>query len=232
MTLEELQAGHVFLINKPVDWTSFDVVNKVRHSIRHKFNIKKIKVGHAGTLDPFATGVLVLCTGKMTKQIDTIVATEKEYISTFRLGAKSDSYDCTGEIEITENAVLPSMEQIKEAISAKFLGEIEQTPPMFSAKKIDGKRLYYLARKGKTVERKAVKITIKEYEVLDYSDTMLKVRIVCSKGTYIRSLAHDLGEYFACGALCQTLERTRVGEYKLSDSLDLKTVVKSIDMAL
>lgn len=228
MTLEELQAGHVFVVNKPVDWTSFDVVNKIRYSICHTFNIKKIKVGHAGTLDPFATGVLVVCTGKMTKQIDSIVATEKEYVSTYRLGATSNTYDRTGEVEVRESAVFPSREEIEVAISANFVGEIEQTPPMFSAKKIDGQRLYDLARKGKTVERKAVPVTIKEYEILDYTENMLQVRIVCSKGTYIRSLAHDLGELLGCGALCESLARTRVGEYSLEGSSELEQLTVRI----
>ncbi|MCB0278249.1 MAG: tRNA pseudouridine(55) synthase TruB [Calditrichaeota bacterium] len=220
-TLQELISGSVLLIDKPVDWTSFDVVNKIRQAIRKRGKLKKLKVGHAGTLDPFASGLLIICTGSKTKDIDQFMNLDKEYISVFELGKETDSYDLTGSIvnEIPTEAFDTNM--IRNTITTKFLGDIEQEPPMFSAKKIEGKRLYQLARQGKTVERQKRPVRVSNFEILDYSHPDLTVQINCSKGTYIRSLAHDLGHALGTAAFCKTLQRSAIGSYRLEQALTL-----------
>jgi len=229
MKKEDFINGHTFLVDKPVDWTSFDVVNKLRYSLRNVTGKKKIKVGHAGTLDPFATGLLIICSGKATKSIDLTANREKEYIAEFELGKSTDSQDVTGEI-LSEKPVSASVtrEAIEEIINTHFMGEIEQIPPMFSAVKVDGKRLYKLARKGEEVERKSRKITILTYEVLQFEAPFVTVRIKCSKGTYIRTLAHDLGEKLGCGAYCKQLQRTKVGEYSLENAFSVEETIQQI----
>lgn len=228
MTLEEFQAGHVFNVNKPVTWSSFSVVNKIKYILKHQFSIKKIKVGHAGTLDPFATGVLVVCIGKKTKEISKFVDSKKTYKAQFKFGEISDSYDITGEITKIAYDKLPSNSEIEDIISKHFLGDIQQIPPMFSAKKIDGQRLYKLARKGIEIERKPNSVHIYSYEILSYENDVLDVEIVCSKGTYIRSLAHDLGQVLKCGAYCHSLERLKVGDFDINDSLTIEELEEFI----
>jgi tRNA pseudouridine55 synthase len=228
MTLEDYQAGHLFVVDKPETWSSFSVVNKIKFLLKHRFSIKKIKVGHAGTLDPFATGVLVVCIGKMTKQIHHFVDTKKSYSAIFKLGEISDTYDKTGNI-IANNYEIPDLATIKSTVEDTFIGQIQQTPPMFSAKKVDGQRLYKLARQGKEVERKKSDVIIYKYEVSDLQGDLLYVNIDCSKGTYIRSLAHDLGELLGCGAYCKELRRTRVGDFDIKDAMSIEEVKAFID---
>ena len=209
--------GEILLINKPLDWTSFDVVKKVRNTLRVK------KVGHAGTLDPLASGLLILCTGKYTKRIDEIQGQEKEYTGTIRLGEITPSYD--RETEVTETCDISHLteEEIKAAAQS-FVGTIEQVPPIYSAVMVDGKRAYDLARKGKSAELKPRTITIKAFDITNVEGPELYFRVVCTKGTYIRSLAHDLGQKLGCGAHLSSLVRTRIGEYKLEDALTIEDI--------
>ncbi|GAB3200568.1 tRNA pseudouridine55 synthase [Pontibacter aydingkolensis] len=213
----DFAAGEILLINKPLDWTSFDVVKKVRNTIRVK------KVGHAGTLDPLASGLLILCTGKFTKRIDEIQAQEKEYTGTIRLGEITPSYD--RETEVTETCDISHLtaDEIK-AEAQSFVGTIEQIPPIYSAVMVDGKRAYDLARKGKSAELKPRTITIKAFDVTAIEGAEIHFRVVCTKGTYIRSLAHDLGQKLGCGAHLSSLVRTRIGEYKLEDALTIEDI--------
>ncbi|WP_299524826.1 tRNA pseudouridine(55) synthase TruB [Winogradskyella sp.] len=217
-TLEDFKSGQVLLIDKPLHWTSFQAVNKLRWAIRKAFSVKKIKVGHAGTLDPLATGLLVICTGKMTKQINTFQGQEKEYTGTFVLGSTTPSYDLETEI----NASFPT-DHITEAIihqtAKQFVGTIEQFPPVFSAIKKDGKRLYEFARAGENVEIKSRQVEISEFEITKITGLELKFRVVCSKGTYIRSLAHDFGKALNSGAHLSELRRTRIGDFKVENAL-------------
>lgn len=213
----DFAAGEILLINKPLDWTSFDVVKKVRNTIRVK------KVGHAGTLDPLATGLLILCTGKYTKRIDEIQGQEKEYTGTIRLGETTPSYD--RETEVTETRPISHItEEAVKAAAAEFVGTIEQVPPMYSAVQVDGKRAYDLARKGKSAELKPRTITIKAFDITAMEGAEVHFRVVCSKGTYIRSLAHDLGQNLSCGAHLSSLVRTRIGDYTLADALTIEDI--------
>ena len=211
--------GEILLINKPLDWTSFDVVKKVRNTIRVK------KVGHAGTLDPLASGLLILCTGKYTKRIDEIQGQEKEYTGTIRLGEITPSYD--RETEVTETCDISHLttEEINAAAQT-FVGTIEQVPPLYSAVMVDGKRAYDLARKGKSAELKARTITIKAFDITKVEGPELHFRVICTKGTYIRSLAHDLGQKLGCGAHLSSLVRTRIGDYKLEDALTIEDIIE------
>ena len=213
--------GEVLLINKPLHWTSFQLVNKLRWLIKRKLGIKKIKVGHAGTLDPLATGLMIICTGKKTKEINQYQSAEKEYLATLKLGATTPSYD--GETE--ENYFYPtkhiSHEQITK-ICARFLGEIEQTPPVFSAIKVKGKKLYESARKGNEVEVKPRKIKINELELMNIDLPYIQLRVSCSKGTYIRSLAYDIGKALNSGAWLCDLKRTKIGLKTLNNALDIQ----------
>ncbi|WP_299824589.1 tRNA pseudouridine(55) synthase TruB [uncultured Pontibacter sp.] len=213
----DFAAGEILLINKPLEWTSFDVVKKVRNTIRVK------KVGHAGTLDPLASGLLILCTGKYTKRIDEIQAQEKEYTGTIRLGEITPSYD--RETEVTETCDISHLteEEIKAAAKT-FVGTIEQVPPIYSAVMVDGKRAYDLARKGKSAELKARTITIKAFDIASIEGPEIHFKVICTKGTYIRSLAHDLGQKLGCGAHLSSLVRTRIGEYKLEDALTIEDI--------
>jgi len=218
-TEADFKEGQVLLIDKPLKWTSFQVVNKIRWHIRQKFNLKKIKVGHAGTLDPLATGLLILCTGKFTKKIETYQAQTKEYTGEITLGATTPSYDLETEID----AVFSTEHLTEELIykTAKlFEGEIEQKPPIFSAIKKDGKRLYELAREGKTTEIKSRKITIEAFEITKINFPKIEFRIVCSKGTYIRSLAFDFGVALKSGAHLSALRRTKIGAFNVNNALD------------
>jgi tRNA pseudouridine55 synthase len=208
LTAKNLAEGVVLLLDKPLTWTSFDVVRKVKNTLRPP------KIGHAGTLDPLATGLLILCTGKKTKEIDQIQAQEKEYEGTFRLGQTTPSFDLETPVDSEQAYEHLTEAEIQTAV-ATFLGKIEQIPPVFSAVKVDGKRAYELARQGQEAEIKAKTIEIKVFELTRIALPEIDFRVVCSKGTYIRSLARDLGVALGCGAHLTRLVRTRIGEYKL-----------------
>ena len=215
----DFAAGEILLINKPLDWTSFDVVKKVRNTIRVK------KVGHAGTLDPLATGLLILCTGKFTKRIDEIQGQEKEYTGIIRLGETTPSYD--RETDVTETRDITHLTAADiQAAAQTFVGTIEQVPPIYSAVQVDGKRAYDLARKGKEVELKSRTITINAFDITDINGAEVEFKVICSKGTYIRSLAHDLGQKLGVGGHLSKLERTRIGEYKLEDALTIEDIIE------
>ena len=229
-TPEDFKNGQILVFDKPLEWTSFQLVNKVRWLIRKSSGIKKIKVGHAGTLDPLATGVLVICTGKFTKRIPELQGTEKEYTGTFTLGATTPSFDMETEVDKTFETSHISKENLEEA-ALKFTGEIEQIPPVFSALKKDGKRLYEYARKGEEVKVESRPVTIKEFEVDATRFPEVDFRIVCSKGTYIRSMANDFGLALNSGAYLSVLKRTRVGEFGIENALDLESFEKLLPSA-
>ena len=212
--------GEILVLNKPLDWTSFDLVQKVRNMLCRLLKIKKLKIGHAGTLDPKATGVMVLCSGKLTKQIDEIQADEKEYIALLKVGATTPSFD----LETEEDEQFETAQITRETVAKilpLFIGAIEQVPPAYSAIKVDGKRAYQFARKGKEVELKPKLLVIKEIELIKFELPQIELRIVCSKGTYIRALARDIGKALNSGAYLIGLERTRIGKYTIDQSLDL-----------
>ena len=219
MTLEDYKEGQVLLIDKPLQWTSFQIVNKIRWHIRQQFGIKKIKVGHAGTLDPLASGLLILCTGKFTKKIDEYQGQIKEYTGEITLGATTPSYDLETEVNETFPIDHISEELIYET-TKQFVGEINQKPPIFSAIKKDGKRLYELARAGETTEIKTRKITIETFEITKISLPKVEFRVVCSKGTYIRSLAYDFGNALNSGGHLSALRRTKIGEFNVENAKD------------
>jgi tRNA pseudouridine 55 synthase len=210
------EEGAVLLIDKPLDWTSFDVIRKIRNLIKIK------KVGHAGTLDPLATGLLIVCTGKYTKKINEYMAQEKEYTGTFTLGATTPTYDLESQPENFKPYDYLSEADIQNAVQA-FLGEIDQVPPIHSAIKKDGKRMYELARKGMDVKLEPRKIIIKEFEVDASQLPEVGFRVVCSTGTYIRSLAHDFGLALGCGAYLSSLRRTRIGTFRVENAVSIDT---------
>ncbi|MEH6407372.1 MAG: tRNA pseudouridine(55) synthase TruB [Leeuwenhoekiella sp.] len=221
MTDEDFKEGQVLLIDKPLNWTSFQVVNKVRWLIRENYKIKKIKVGHAGTLDPLASGLLIICTGKFTKRITEFMGQEKEYTGTFTLGATTPSYDLETEIDET----FPTEHITRELIfqtSHDFIGSLDQFPPVFSALKKDGKRLYEYAREGEAVEIPSRRVEIREFEITRIDLPEVDFRVSCSKGTYIRSLAHDFGAALQSGAHLSALRRTRIGNYKVEDAITVE----------
>jgi len=223
--LNSFEEGKVLLINKSLYWTSFDAVRKIRNLIKVK------KVGHAGTLDPLATGLLIICTGKFTKKINEYMAREKEYTGSFTLGAVTPTYDLESEPVQVKSVESISSEQIFNA-TQKFTGEILQTPPAHSAIKVEGKRVYELARKGQEVKLEPRKITIKEFEIMGIELPVVQFRVVCSTGTYIRSLANDFGQVLGCGAYLSGLCRTRIGEFLLSDAMTVEEFEKSIKQAV
>lgn len=217
---EEFKTGQILLFDKPLNWTSFQLVNKVRWLIKKNCHIKKIKVGHAGTLDPLATGLLIICTGKFTKRITELQGQIKEYTGTFTLGATTPSFDL--ETEIDQNFPTDHItEEFLQKTSKKFIGEIEQTPPVFSALKKDGKRLYEYAREGKEVEVKSRKVEISEFEIDSSNFPDINFRVVCSKGTYIRSLAHEFGQALNSGAHLSELRRTGIGDYSVENAMNI-----------
>lgn len=217
MKTYDFAAGEILLLDKPLNWTSFDVVKKVRNTIREK------KIGHAGTLDPLATGLLILCTGKYTKRIEEIQNQEKEYTGSIRLGEVTPSYD--RETEVTETRdISPLTPEAIQAAAATFVGTIEQIPPIYSAVMVDGKRAYDLARKGKSAELKARTITIKAFDITAIEGAEVYFKVICTKGTYIRSLAHDLGQVLGCGAHLSSLRRTRIGDFKADDALSIEDI--------
>lgn len=219
MTAQEFQEGQILLVDKPLNWSSFQAVNKMKWLLKSKLDLKKIKIGHAGTLDPLATGLLIVCTGKFTKKITEIQSQEKEYTGTFYIGATTPSYDLETAIDqtfpidhISEELILKTTEQ--------FLGEIDQVPPIFSAIKKDGKRLYEHARLGETVEIASRKTTIYEFEITRIDLPEVDFRVKCSKGTYIRSLAYDFGKALQSGSHLTALRRTKIGEYHVENGFD------------
>ena len=220
--------GEILYLNKPLTWTSFQLVSKVRYQICKKLHIKKLKVGHAGTLDPLATGVMIICTGKFTKRIEDFQYHTKEYIATLELGATTPSYDLEKPIDQRYDYSYVTRELVEENLE-KFIGRIEQVPPAFSACKIDGKRAYEIARKGKEVELKPKVLVIDEIELVRYDLPVVVLRIVCSKGTYIRAIARDIGEALGCGAHLTGLCRTRIGEVRLEDCQTIDDFTNMMD---
>lgn len=224
----DFQAGEILLFDKPLGWTSFDLVNRVRRLLCRYLGVKKLKVGHAGTLDPLATGVMVVCTGKRTKDIEHFQYQTKEYIAEVRLGATTPSYDLEHPIDAEYPTEHINLALIHEVL-ARFIGEIWQVPPTYSAVKVNGVRAYDYARKGQDVEIKPKLLVIDELELLSFENMILKLRIVCSKGTYIRALARDLGEAMQSGAHLVSLRRTRVGEFKDTDCMSLEELEDMIN---
>lgn len=229
MTEEDYKNGQVLLIDKPLEWTSFQAVNKLRWHIKQRFGIKKIKVGHAGTLDPLATGLLIICTGKQTKQIHIYQGQVKEYTGTFTIGATTPSYDLETEIDKKYPIAHISEELIKQS-AIQFIGDIQQKPPIFSAIKKDGKRLYELARKGETTEIKARNVTIFKFEITKINLPEIEFKVACSKGTYIRSLAFDFGKALGSGAYLSSLRRTKIGDFSVDKAVSIEHFIKKLEV--
>ena len=219
MTAEDLQSGHIFLLDKPLDWTSFQAVNKLKYKLKREFPElpKKFKIGHAGTLDPRATGLLIVCTGKFTKKIPEIQDAPKEYWTEIKIGAQTESYDTEKPEILQMDFSNISEENIHETLS-KFIGEIDQKPPIFSALKIDGKRAYDLARAGTEVEMKSRKTSIHYLNNIEINLPFVSFTVGCSKGTYIRSLAHDIGQELGVGAYLSQLRRTKIGDFAVENA--------------
>ena len=227
-TAQNFLDGQVLLIDKPLEWTSFQVVNKLRWHIRQAFDLKKIKVGHAGTLDPLATGLLILCTGKMTKQIDTFQGQIKTYTGTFVLGSTTPSYDLETEIDKTFPTAHITPELIQQT-TAKFMGEIDQFPPVFSALKKDGKRLYEFARAGESVKINSRKVTINAFEITKIEGLNVDFSVTCSKGTYIRSLAYDFGKALDSGAHLSALRRIKIGTFQVDKAVSIDEFISALN---
>ncbi len=223
------EIGEMLLVNKPLTWTSFDVVNRLRISIRESLGIKKLKVGHAGTLDPLADGLLILCTGRYTKKIDEYQAQEKEYTGTFRLGATTPSFDLEHETDAEYGYEHITPELISK-VATELTGDIQQIPPVFSAIKVNGRRAYKFARKEKELKLEPRSINISEFEITGIELPDVHFRIVCSKGTYIRALARDFGVALHSGAHLIALRRTRIGKFRLTDAWDLNDLIKEIKL--
>ena len=222
-----IKEGELILIDKELNWTSFDVVNKIRYAIKKKFDIKKIKVGHAGTLDPLATGLLIICCGKMTKMINNFSAMNKTYSGKITIGSTTPSYD----LETKPNVHYP-VDHINEKLilktAKKFVGKIFQTPPMFSAIKKDGVRLYNLARQGKEIKIDKREVSIDSFEITSFNLPEISFNVTCSKGTYIRSLAHDFGKELNSGAHLSELRRIKIGDYSVKDSVKVMDFIRGI----
>ena len=216
-------AGEIIPVYKPYTWTSFQIVNKVRYHLSKKYGIKRFKVGHAGTLDPLATGVLLLCTGKATKRIEELQKHTKEYEAEITLGATTPSYDMEHPVDATFPYEHITREMVEDTLK-QFIGDIAQRPPLFSACKVDGKRAYDLARKGSDMQLEPKQIRIDNIELLEYELPKIRIRVTCGKGTYIRSLARDIGEALKSGAYLSELTRTRVGEFKLTDCIKIEAI--------
>lgn len=228
MTAEDFLTGQVLLIDKPLHWTSFQAVNKMKWALKSKLGLKKIKIGHAGTLDPLASGLLLVCTGKMTKQISELQGQVKEYTGTLFIGATTPSFDLETEIDQTFPTQHIDEKLIRET-TYQFLGEIDQQPPIFSAIKKDGKRLYEHARAGETVEIAFRKTTIYAFEITRIDLPEIDFRVTCSKGTYIRSLAHDFGKALQSGAHLTALRRTKIGDYQVENAKDVLAFIETLD---
>ncbi|MDX1362695.1 tRNA pseudouridine(55) synthase TruB [Arenibacter latericius] len=229
MTKEDFLGGKVLLIDKPMGWSSFQAVNSLKWAIRKKFQLKKIKIGHAGTLDPLATGLLLICTGKATKTINLLQGQEKEYTGTITLGATTPSYDLETEVDQSYPIEHINEEMIQKA-TLQFIGDIEQIPPVFSALKKDGKRLYEYAREGKTVEIKKRIVSITKFEITRIALPEVDFKVSCSKGTYIRSLAYDFGKALASGAHLSTLRRTKIGDYNVNKAISPEEFGKLLEI--
>ena len=224
---EDFREGALVVIDKPLGWTSFDVVNKIKYALKNKMGFKKIKVGHAGTLDPLATGVLVVCVGRMTRQIETLMAGETEYSGTIVFGKVTASFD----LETDPEGDFPTDQLNLDFIRSKALeltGEIIQYPPIFSAKKIDGKRAFAYAREGKEVQVRPNLVEVKSFEILDFNDNKATFKVVCSKGTYIRSLANDLGKLAGSGAYLSELRRLKSGDHGVDEAMTVEEMVAFI----
>ena len=228
LTLEQIKDGQVLLFDKPLNWTSFQVVNKVRWLIKQKFKLKKIKVGHAGTLDPLATGLVILCTGKATKTIESLMGQTKVYTGEFTLGATTPSYDMETEVDETFETSHIDQDLIEKKLK-QFQGEIMQQPPVFSALKKEGKRLYEYARKGEEVDIPKRRVKIDHFTITHYNLPQLEFKIQCSKGTYIRSLAYDFGKALNSGAYLSGLRRTQIGDYDVNDALCIEDFEKLLN---
>ncbi len=229
MNAEDYKNGQIILIDKPLHWTSFQVVNKLRFAIKKKFQLKDIKVGHAGTLDPLASGLLIICTGKLTKTIDSLQVQEKEYTGIITLGGTTPSYD----LETSVDQVFPYVHITDPEIHAAaktFLGETEQLPPIFSAIKKDGVRMYELARKGLSAEIQPRKITVREFEITKIELPEVDFRIVCSKGTYIRTIAHDFSKDLKTGSHLSRLRRTKIGDYSVANAMDMNSFIAQFEL--
>lgn len=224
---EEFASGKVLLIDKPLHWTSFDAVNRIKAMLKHRLGLKKIKVGHAGTLDPLATGLLIICTGKMTRSIDTFQSLEKEYTGTFFLGATTPSSD----LETQPDRQFPTDHitgGMTSEVTRQFTGKIQQVPPLFSAKKIEGKRAYSHAREGSDMVLKANEVEISEFTITRFELPDVDFRVVCSKGTYIRALARDFGEALQSGAYLKALRRTRIGQFSVDQAMSMEQISEKI----
>lgn len=221
---EVFQAGKTLLIDKPLEWTSFDVVKKIRNTIRIK------KVGHAGTLDPLATGLLIVCTGKHTKKIESYQAQFKEYTGVISLGKTTPSYDLETAFDSEKPTDQVDLAKVEEAISTQFVGKIAQYPPVFSAIKVGGERLYNKARRNEKVTVEARQVEVHSFEVEAFSNPDVSFRIRCSKGTYIRSLAHDLGQALGCGGYLKSLRRTKIGDFSVEDATDIDSFVTEVQL--
>ena len=220
--------GEILYFNKPLRWTSFDLVNKFRYKLSRKLKVKKIKVGHASTLDPLATGVMIICTGRATKRIEEFQYQTKEYVATLKLGETTPSFDLEKEVDAVYPTEHISRSMVEEVLTS-FVGKIQQVPPVFSACKVDGKRAYDLARKGEEVELKAKTLVIDEIELLNCELPVIKIRVVCSKGTYIRALARDIGVALNSGAHLIALERTRIGDITLDQCMNPEDIDAFLD---
>ena len=225
--LDDFKNGQLLLLDKPLEWTSFQVVNKVRWLIKKSYGIKKIKVGHAGTLDPLATGLLLICTGKFTKRINQLQGLEKEYTGTFTLGATTPSYDLETEIDRTFETKHLTEEKL-QAATQQFTGKIQQYPPVFSALKKEGKRLYEYARKGEEVKIDPREVSISSFTLTRIALPEVDFKVTCSKGTYIRSLAHDFGKAVDSGAHLSALRRTKIGEFAIEDALSIDEFISNL----
>jgi tRNA pseudouridine55 synthase len=221
--------GEVLLFDKDLDWTSFDLVSRVRNTLCRKVEIKKLKVGHAGTLDPLATGLMILCTGKATKQIETFQLQEKEYVATLKLGVTTPSFDMETEEDSQNDCSFVTEELFKTALK-KFEGEIEQVPPVFSAVKVKGKRAFDYARNGESLKLQPKKIVITEIELASFQMPTAVIKVVCSKGTYIRSLARDIGAELKCGAYLTGLRRTRIGEFRVENAMTVDYFTENLNL--
>ena len=228
MTSEDYLAGQMVLIDKPLGWSSFDVVKKIKHLISKKYNLKKLKVGHAGTLDPLATGLLIVCTGKFTKRISEIQGQEKTYTGTITLGGTTPSYDLETEVDNDYKTSHITKELIHQT-TKQFIGEIDQKPPIFSALKKGGERLYEKARRGEEIMIESRKIFVREFNIISIENLTIAFEIKCSKGTYIRSIANDFGTALNSGGYLSSLCRTAIGDYELSKGIDIESFEKLLN---
>jgi tRNA pseudouridine55 synthase len=224
----DFKEGQVILIDKPLEWTSFDVVNKMRYTLRKKYSYKKLKVGHAGTLDPLTTGLLIVCTGKFTKRIEEYQAQKKEYVTTIELGATTPSFDKETEVDERFQYEHITREQVEEAL-LHFTGVQDQVPPIFSAIKQGGKKAYEEARKGNELELKARQIEISSLELLDFQLPYVTIKMECSKGTYVRAFARDFGKYFNSGGYLTALKRTKIGDFQVENAMGISEFQEKVE---